>query len=564
VKNSLLHVLGVALLTAAALAVRLVGIDFGLPMRVEIDCKIPYQVEALRADVDDAVTERHFTFYPLLLARAMLLWPAAEAAPLDAPLEQHLAAAARPFVRARISVALLAALLIPSTWLLARRFATPGAAYFAAALTAVSVLHVSFSQQARPHAPATALFLATVLAAVHARRRDGWTSHLLVGVTGALALGCLQSGVFVLPAIAAAYVLRAGGPRRLLDGRVLIPLVLAGLAVPLFYPFLMAGDVARDDEVFQLSGHLIFLDQFNGAGFPELARALWSYEPALLGLAALAAATALARRGPSAGDPERRRDAWVLLAFALPYLAVFGLYERTYERFLLPLLPYLALVAACGLWRLPSRARAAVAVAALALPTCATVQLVRSRAAPDTQARAAAWMAGHLSPADDVLVTTKIDLPLVRVPDRRTFGGEPALGRAFFFAPWTRYQAELAREVGELDVPQWNLRWMASGLEHYAPIVADAVHTQGGDYAVVEVYADRAHPLGTHVTEAFRAQGELLARFSPDADPHYSEHPLGYQDETTVRNPHFTLRILQARCSGPVIEIYRLDGTAGR
>ena len=53
---------------------------------------------------------------------------------------------------------------------------------------------------------------------------------------------------------------------------------------------------------------------------------------------------------------------------------------------------------------------------------------------------------------------------------------------------------------------------------------------------------------------------ELLARISPDGRADRCEHPFGYQDETSVPNPSFTLRALGARCTGPVLEIYRLAG----
>ena len=559
-KTAHLHVLGLALLTLATFGLRLGGIGFGLPLKVEIDCKIPYQVEALREDVENPVAERHFNFYPLLLARLILLWPESEAAPLDAPLEDHLEAAARPFVRARITVALIAALIVPLTWLLARLFLPAGGAYLAAALAATSVLHISFSQQARPHAPASALFLAAVLAAVWVRRRDDWPRHLVLGTACMLALGCLQSGVLVLPAAVLAYMLRSGGPRRILDGRVAIPLVLAALAVPLFYPFFMAGDVGQEEEVLQLSGHLIFLDLFNGRGFRVFPETLWSYEPTLLVLVVLAGLLWILgrRRGATAvsGGWGDRRDAWIAWSFVLPYFLVFGAYERTYERFVLPLLPYLAGAGAWAVWRIAPRLRPVAAAVILALPVYAAVRIAAVRSAPDTMERAAEWLTEHLGPEDDVLLTTKIDLPLFRRRAGMVFAGEATTARRHFFVPWTRYQARLPE--GPVSAPRWNLRWTRSDIQRYMRDAAGTLREQGGDYAVVEVYAGRAHPVGTRITEAFRARGELLARISPDGRSDYSEHPIGYQDETTVPNPHFIRRLLQARSTGPVLEIYRL------
>jgi hypothetical protein len=105
----------------------------------------------------------------------------------------------------------------------------------------------------------------------------------------------------------------------------------------------------------------------------------------------------------------------------------------------------------------------------------------------------------------------------------------------------------------------YRLRWISQDIGRYMADTPGFLAEQGGDYAVVEVFADnRVHRIGTDITEFYRAHGELLARFSPDGDPHFSEHPFASQDETSVPTPHFTRRLLQARGTGPVIEIYRL------
>ena len=561
------HLLLLALLTAAALGLRLTGLDWGLPMELELDCKIPIQVEMLREDVPNPEEDREFNWYPLLLARVVAALPGTPAAPLEAPIGEHLQAAKGIYLQTRIVMALLAAAVVPLTWLLARLWLSRAGALVAAALVATSLLHLSFSQQARPHAPSATFFLAAVLAAVYARRADRWPQHLALGVACFLAVGCLQSGVLVVPAAVLAYALRDGGARRLLDGRVLIPVAGAVLAVPVFYPFVFAGDLGQregQEHVFDLAGHMIFLDQFNGAGFGVIARTLWSYDPALLVLLALAAVVWTARRarrlGPAPTDGcGERGDRRVALAFFVTYLVVFGLYERNYERFVIALLPYFACGAAWALWTLArGPVRVALACLALALPAVASVRLAQARAAPHTTARAAAWLEEHAAPEADVLLTSKIDLPLFREPEGMLYWNEVPTGRRHYHIPWTRYQARLPGGRG--PEPRWGLRWISMDISRYMADARGFLAEQGGDYAVAEVYAEnRAHPVGTLITEAFRANGELLARISPDGRDDYSEHPLGSQPETSVPNPHFTLRVLQARSFGPVIEIYRLN-----
>ena len=73
---------------------------------------------------------------------------------------------------------------------------------------------------------------------------------------------------------------------------------------------------------------------------------------------------ALARilRSARAPDGERGRDLIVVLAHALPYLAAVILYERTYSRFVIPLLPYAAVLSAAFLRDLGRSASARLAV----------------------------------------------------------------------------------------------------------------------------------------------------------------------------------------------------------
>ena len=577
------HALSLALLFAAALGLRLFGIDFGLPQRAEDDGMIPYQVDALHSGDAELAAERNYNWYPLLLARAAALWPAPGPAPEGAPLEAHLAAAKRLQVRTRATLCALATLAVPLTWLLARLVLSAGWSYLAAALVATSLLHLSFSQQARPHAPSSALFLAAVLAAVWVRRGRGPLPHVAAGLATFCAVGALQSGVLCLVPLGLAYALRPGARRRWRDLGWLAPLGGAALALATLYPFLWSGAVGtRPDQghVLDLGPHLVFLDQFNGRGFGVLARTLWSYEPATVAAALVGLALWLARvgrgtdGGPGAdGDPATRGvgewgDLVLALAFALPYALVFGLYERTYERFAIALVPYAAVLAALAARRL-ARATGSpqafpVALAVLALPTWASLRLARARAAPDTLERAAAWVAAHTRPEEVGLLTSKVDLPLGRTAAGLEYPGwgEPLpASRRFYFLPWSQYLGRLAEARGPaaLPAPRYALRWLPVDVQAYLDDAEGFVRKQGADYAVVEIYAEgRGARPGGALTAGLRAAGELLVRLSPDGREDYSEHPFGYQDETSVPNPHFTRRVLQARCTGPVLEIRRL------
>src|SRR5262249_29621670 len=96
-----------------------------------------------------------------------------------------------------------------------------------------------------------------------------------------------------------------------------------------------------------LWGHLISWDLFDGQGLREVLSALARYETWISALAAPALLLLLRSvRRRSSLDEQQRSDLLVVLAYVVPYLAAIVLYRRTYQRFVLPLLPYACLLAA--------------------------------------------------------------------------------------------------------------------------------------------------------------------------------------------------------------------------
>src|SRR5262249_39747635 len=148
------------------------------------------------------------------------------------------------------------------------------------------------------------------------------------------------------------------------------------------------------------------LKSFNGGGFAVVLDTLISFEPvatalALVGVGALI--VQLARR-KARGEPSDRGDLWVVLAYAVPYFVAVGLYAKSFDRFVIPLLPFVALLAAFGARAIAhgaaralapsSRAKlvAALAVVLLLPSTLFAWKLGSIRAADDTWTRAAAWV----------------------------------------------------------------------------------------------------------------------------------------------------------------------------
>lgn len=567
-----------ALLMAAGLALRLRGLDWQMPHRVEIDGQLVYQAAML--DGDRLQVEKFRGTYGLLIPYLAKVLPRAEQAPYDpatTTLEEHRRRASADVLRIRLVGALLSLLIVPATFLLARRIVSDGAALLAAGLAAFDLMHVSLAQQARPHAAAAALGAVAMLACLELRRRPSVRASLLAGVAVGWTLGTLQSGIALLLPLGAAYLLRRGGSRWLVAPGLAAAAVLAVVC----YPTTGLQVDPQTSKIVQ-SAHFISFEEWHGRGFAKLARALWGYAPlgSVLALAGLALWIPRGRARPAAG-PLERRDLLVVLAFVAPYLLAIGVFDRFQDRFALPLLPYLACLGALAAERVHARlaaplgrtGRAALAVggaaALLAFPAYVSARLVGLRAGQDTLSRATDWIRAHVAEDETVLVLAGLDPPL--------FHGDRALLENGAFATeihimprythWFRYQREVQRRAGAARLPlqRWDLRWVQPEevLDEAGRLWSEGPGARAR-YVVLERYPPaRDYPLGTAAVDALIARGELVERFSCYADGRTDLMPL----ECEGLPGHWTLNMTRAvlACSavGPVVEIYRLPRGPG-
>ena len=591
--------LGLVLLVALTTLLRGTGLDHGLPHHIEPDAEIGTQVEYLRGERKGQRMASDIGTYPLLMARLATSLFAAPPHPRSverASAREHLGTASKNYLDARRVSMLLSLLVVPATFLMARRFVSPPWALFAAALLACSVLWLTFAQQARPHAPAAGFAAWALVAALWLRRRGGARAWIVAGAAVGLAVACLHSGLALLPPLLAAHLL--GRRRRLLEPWALIPLVSIAAAVLLLYPIFGLGGteltgehalaVRRDGSTLYIANHNVELDRFDGGGFGRVLRTLWWYEPVLLLLLALAGAALLARRlcAPAAGsetradDAPERADVFVLLAYLVPYLAVIGVYGETFERFVLPALAPLACFGAWGaaeLTRRGGRAVAALLVLALALPAAASGRLALLHSRPDTLEEAADWLA-QAQPAGAVFLSpipritfgdSSMELPLLRTRAALMGAGGPG---ARYYNIWSKYQRRLPE--GSAAAPLFDLRWLTWSarragipagtppLEFLAQNPRAFFSDSGPGLYVIEDH--RARPSNATeilLQDALEAFGTRLARFSPDPPGSETGFPMGYQDrdEQGGRWPHVTWRCLRARASGPIVEVWRVD-----
>jgi len=450
----------------------------------------------------------------------------------------------------------------------------------AAAFTATSLLHLSFSQQARPHGVATGLMLIAVLASVAVARKPSLPRYLASGVAVALALGCLQSGVATLIPLAVAHVWASRGRGWPHQWRSLVPLGVVMSSLLVFYPFLlfgnasMSGQMQLERSTLKQAGHSLHLDRFNGQGFGLIVRTFVSYEPAIAALAVvalLALAAVFLRRSPvrflAPQESSSARDLTVILSFVLPYLLIVGLYENSYERFVLPLLPYAAVMAAAGVAfmaralpvPLQRSGSLGLAFASLALPLCSAVRLELLRLQPDTYEQAARWIDDHIDRNDRLYASYGVDVPLAQDPASLAANRRFLLAKPSF--PWLRHQ--IAQPPDAIHAPRRWYRWIAANpgesLSARERRPHELLRQLGVQYLIIDANESR-HPETRLLRHFLLRTATRLARFSPDGDEDATNVALNYQDQLGVVMPNFTARIWTAKSLGAVLEIYRVAG----
>jgi 4-amino-4-deoxy-L-arabinose transferase-like glycosyltransferase len=449
-----------ALLVALALGMRLASAGRLLPQQREPDAFEVYEMQRVQGDQALVKGVNFQERYPWLLAWTLAALPAAhpprDASAADAE-RLHLAAAAQPFLRVRIAVALLATLQVLLTFFLARRFLPEGAALAAVFLVATSLLHLLFSVEARPHGANAGLTLLALIATLQLGQRFAFGRLALAVVTSAAAIATFQLGLATLPPLFLACLLLEGVPRgRRIALALCAPLAALALALPWYTnrPYIDATGVHMASA--EGGGHTLFFQGMDFLGSLRGAQLVFEHDPllALLAAAGLVLLLARARNSWRAADADTRRSLAVAGAFALPYALVITIQGEVYERFLMPLVPFVAIlgaVALLALWRRP--AARALALLALGLAALSAGQFVRLAQVPDAYEQAAEWVRQHVPREANLTVFPDVSLPLLYTPAAVAAQMQDISARNM---PWVTYQATIpALPAG---APAWNVR----------------------------------------------------------------------------------------------------------
>lgn len=306
------------------------------------------------------------------------------------------------------------------TYRLGRRAGGGIAAAVSGFLLAVSAYHIARSQMVEVDVPVTFFLVLSLWFTLRLAEKPDVRTYLLAGTSLGLAVSSkYTAALFVIPLLAA-HLLAGDGPRKeRLSRRALIPLGLAvGTAVIVFVatsPFVILDAATAWQHIGTERAHMR-AGHFGLGGTPTWLFYLRALGERVAGWPALAAAAA----GLVLAIRRRRTWALIMAAFLVPYLAVLCSWSMHADRYLLPVLPVILILAGACLeaavsWvgtRLSPRLLPALAAAGtvmLAIQPAAALSREWTRPSPDTRGQAKAWVTAELPPGS--LIVTELTGP---------------------------------------------------------------------------------------------------------------------------------------------------------
>jgi 4-amino-4-deoxy-L-arabinose transferase-like glycosyltransferase len=346
-----------AAILALAAALRLVGIEYGLPFGGLINPDEQNIVPRAWAMVHGAGPDPRWFDYPTLLLYVLAPFQAWQHEP--------------SYLTARLIVAAFGVAAVAAAWWLGRVAYGTTAGIVAAAAVAVETVGVAYSHMAVTDVPMTALIAASLALAVTGRLE-------LAGLAAGLAASAKYPAVFlVVPLIVAAW----GKWRRL--GYSLGIAVVAFLATSpyvLVHPHQAWADASRVQRLAR-EGWLGF--EHDSWALFSFTGKLWNgFGPALV-IGVIGLGLALYRR---------TRTDLILASFVLAYLIDLLTIRAHFDRYVLPLVP--ALAALAGRQRILAPITLGCLIVPLVWAIDDDVRLTRT----DTRAVAHAWIVEHVPP----------------------------------------------------------------------------------------------------------------------------------------------------------------------
>lgn len=362
------------------------------------------------------------------------------------------------YLAARTVTALMGTAAIAVTYWAGKVSFGTGAAVIAALMLCVAPIHVQHSHFATVDVPST-LFVAAALGFAGLILKDGaWKSYLLGGAMAGLAAGTKYNAAMVLLSVIAAHLLRGGGWRALVSGRMW---AAVGCAVAAFVVSTPGSVLHPDKFLYGLTyemrhaaeGHgLVFVGTGNGFLY-TLTSSLWYGLGAQVLLFLPAVVLALAKR---------HKPALAVLAFVIPYYILISLSQVRFARYALPMFPAIAILTGwfvVEVWSaVRGRAGRVVWAGLCGLIICwtlaATLVWTAVFRAPDPRDQAEKWIRANVPKGASIGV---IEVPWFYSPPLSSTLGLGTLAQREKAMQDTPYRLKLyGREAGAL--PDWIVR----------------------------------------------------------------------------------------------------------
>ncbi len=412
VSSAVVHRSALGLLLVGTLVLRLWGIRQGLPFSYNLDEASHFVPRAIAFTTHD-LNPHYFLnppAYSYLLHVVFELWFGGP----DALVRSYATDPTTVFVVARVVAAVLGTLAVWLTYLAAVRLTDRTIALLAAAIFGLAFLPIFYSHLALNDVPTLAPVAVSLYAIAGVMRLGRLRDYVLAGIGIGLAAATKYTGGFTVVCLAAAVVCNGAG------GSVAVALRRLGLALACALgAFVLANPYAVLD--FSAFGYGISSQASLAAGQDPvklgtgpgsgLGYYLWTFTWGLgwgPTLAALGGTGLLFAR-------RRVALALVLLPGPVAFLIFMGAQQRYFGRWLMPVFPIVAILAAYGtveLVRLLVRRRwcspaAAGALAAALLLIQSLVVVIHDDSVlsrPDTRSLTRAWMVGHVPAGAKVVI----------------------------------------------------------------------------------------------------------------------------------------------------------------
>ena len=427
------------------------------------------------------------------------------------------------YLSGRILFAVIGTSTILLLYAIARRMFNAKTGLVAAFFLAVSPLHVYYSKLIRSDILMTFLVLVAFWFSLQILARRTWSGYVLAGFFAGLSIATKYPAAIVLLVIVAAYVFSRAW-------KDISKLIVSGFAC-LFgvftgSPFLfldfrtVMSNLVTENRSMHLSA--------TGEGW--FRNLIW-YVQEPLGHAFSISGLLLAAIGVVLCLVTRKKEKWLLLVFPVGFLFFMASLHLRWERWMLPLLPFVGVLAALAFWEIVARIGRytpawTACLAGLVLLLSFAVPLLKAdrirgceMSGKDTRTIAREWILEHLPKGSRILL--------------ETYGPE---------LPPVRYTLFVVNDKGSLV--EINPAEIAHTVYRpfYAPIGrlknVQAIHDQGVEYMVLSHFYDR-----------------FLAE--KDRSPDYAKEASTYEALMNRSTKVYEIHRVYAKNSGPSLRIYR-------